>query len=395
MLLSTTNCVGPLAGDEMARVVSRRRTGVTPVRHRERGIALIAAGMWLFALLGITAIAVEVAHLTDTATEVQVAADAGALGAALQIALGQNGQAIAAGKNIAGANFANGSTVASSAVQIDIGHYNPDPTIVPHFTATCTPGVDCNAAKATVKVTAVKYIMASILNGQSGTDVTKNAVAAAECQGSSLNPLPMAICDSALRSIGAGDVCGPVSASFAMNPNGGQSACWTSLSPTDSVNDNTVKGIFPTQCGGTPVTTSVGEQINLGNGVSSAWQLLQCCIACANQQDFTVPVVSCGALAQCNHSSAVLGFATIHIELPSDVTPPGQRNGGTPCQSQFPGHGCQARPVGSGSTPGIVSRQICKSDLAGAPGGANCSGSNFGNTVAPVLGQVDPQPQGG
>ena len=44
--------------------------------RRERGVALFATGIFLLAMLALAAIAIEVSRLTDTATEVQVVADA-------------------------------------------------------------------------------------------------------------------------------------------------------------------------------------------------------------------------------------------------------------------------------------------------------------------------------
>ena len=55
---------------------------------RERGVALVAGALWIAAILAIAGIAIEVGRLTTTATEVQVAGDAGALAAA--VALGKN-----------------------------------------------------------------------------------------------------------------------------------------------------------------------------------------------------------------------------------------------------------------------------------------------------------------
>jgi len=80
----------------------------------------------------------------------------------------------------------------------------------------------------------------------------------------------------------------------------------------------------------------------------------------------------------------VVGFATLHIANATDVSR--STNGQTNCnQFTFCPNGVKVNNTG---TSQINGNQICKSDLPGAPGGANCSAANFGNTVAPVLGQL-------
>ena len=334
----------------------------------------------MVALLAIMAIAIEVARLTDTATEVQTAADSAALAAALAISKGSSGTAVTEGQNAAAQNYADGQLVPTSGVQIDLGHFSSDPAVSPHFSTTCTAGVDCNAARATVTVNNVKYLLASILNGNTATSVQKTAVSAVECQGSAY-PLPMAVCTQVFDQIGRDDTCGAMSTSFFMNPAGAQNACWTSLGSA-SASASYARGIFPAQCGGVPEETWLQEPINLQNGVTnSVWQALQCCIACQGIHDYVIPVVDCSAMGQCNTAPPVLGFATIHINNATDINPPG--GGNTNCGTES--WGCSARVHTQGAT-GITASQVCKSDLAGKPGGTSCT--NFGNTVAPVLGQL-------
>ncbi len=73
--------------------------------RRERGLALVASAVWLIAIFTMAAIAIEVARLTNAATEVQVAADAAAFAA--NVALGKTqttSLAQAAGKSAAARN---------------------------------------------------------------------------------------------------------------------------------------------------------------------------------------------------------------------------------------------------------------------------------------------------
>ena len=53
-----------------------------------------------------------------------------------------------AGKSSAHDNWADGRAVDQAGVTIEIGHYDTDPAVTPHFTTACTPGTTCNAARA-------------------------------------------------------------------------------------------------------------------------------------------------------------------------------------------------------------------------------------------------------
>ena len=361
------------------------RTG----RRRERGVAFALMAIWLAVSLGMAAMAVEVARLTTTATEVQIAADAAALGAAMALGKGQSTSDVqTAGKTVAAANFADGQPVDTNGVQIDIGHYNPDPTVNPHFSSTCAAGGSadgCNAARATVTLPGIKYIVASILNGQAGTHMTRTAVAAAECQGSGFAGVPLVVCQQALQRIDQDEACGPVAGQFQMNPNTAQNSCWTSLNSLWPANAQLFLDLLPPQCGGTKqFEVWLQDPIPLQNGVDAkVWKALQCCVACQDFHDYTPPVVDCSAMGNCNTSPPVLSFATIHIQNPTDIDPPG--GGNTNCSSFS--WGC-SRTINNTGVTGITASQICKSDLAGKPGGPrNGDCTNRGSTVV-VLGQL-------
>src|SRR5438045_8104897 len=93
---------------------------------RERGVVMVVAAVWLAAIVAITAIAMEVSRLTDTATEVQVAADASALAAAQNmIAGGTTASAIVAGATVAGENRTDGRAPAPGQVSFEFGSYAP------------------------------------------------------------------------------------------------------------------------------------------------------------------------------------------------------------------------------------------------------------------------------
>ncbi len=356
---------------------------------------------------------VEIARMTTTATEVQVAADSAALAGALAVSQLNPGQAQTYGGNVAKANAADGHAVDNQAavspadVQIDTGTF--DAAANPHFTKSdnCTSSGNCNAAKATVTIHNVQYLVATILGTQGPTDVTKNAVAFAPCQASG-TPLPLAVCASALGPPPSGGaICGNLSQSFTMQPeaNPPQNACWTSLSQTGA---NAIRGLLPAACGGTPQQTVLQQSINLQNGVAvSVYQALQCCVQCKNVHEFVIPVVDCGAIGTCTTSPPVLGFATLKIVDARDIRP---SNGPNNCNNDYPGCGSVVNVdnictggasnglpcTGASQCPGgtctpltdkaIVANQVCNTDLSGRAGITGCS--QFSNTVMPVLGQL-------
>jgi TctA family transporter len=65
----------------MARAIAPRGHEMATHGRGERGVVLALAAMFLTAIIAMSAVALEVSRLTDTATEVQVAADAAALAA--------------------------------------------------------------------------------------------------------------------------------------------------------------------------------------------------------------------------------------------------------------------------------------------------------------------------
>src|SRR5437879_12732426 len=88
----------------------------------ERGIAMVLAALLLTAIIAIAGIAVEVSRLTDTATEVQVAADAAALAAAQnKINGGTDADARTAAQTVAAKNGADGRAPSPSIV---LGRYS-------------------------------------------------------------------------------------------------------------------------------------------------------------------------------------------------------------------------------------------------------------------------------
>jgi hypothetical protein len=354
-------------------------------RRGERGFVLVAAGIMLIAVLAVVAIAIEVSRLTHTATEVQVAADAGALGAAVASTKGATEDAaIQAGRNIASFNFANGARVPIEGASIVAGNYDPTRAVGDKF----HPGdVPHNGFKSTVTLTGVQYIMGTIISSQTSASVQKTAVAAPDCPSDGTPTFPMTICDTYLTEIQPGQQCSNQPRLAQMVPtSAGQTACWTSLG-TGSASSSAYTALLPQACGGNGGTDlKVGDSIEMQNGaVNSFLQTVQCCVLCKDQHKFTIPVVPCSAISGgCNGQAAtVIGLATINIESYQDVMLTG---GGTNnCRNIFPG--CTG-PSGDGkidnvNSPqsGIYINQTCNTG-SGGHGGGRC----FGESTV-ILGQ--------
>jgi hypothetical protein len=347
---------------------------------------MILAGIFIMAILGMAAIAVEVSRLTDTATEVQAAADAAALGASVARAKGQTeGQAIQAGKDMANINYADGRNIPNASVVIDPGNYDPKRATGDKFHANEDPH---NAFRATVTMTGVKYILAMILNGQSSTSVQKRAVAVPDCPSTMTADFPMTICDSYVAGIDLGTQCSDQPMLRQLVPDGATSACWTSLG-TGSASSSTFKAILPTACGGDGgKVLYMGDDIQLQNGqVNSFLQVVQCCIACKDWHKFTIPVVDCAQMGAggCNGQAVdVIGFATINIPSYTDVLLSG--GGQNNCRNIYPG--CTNPPPQgkinnvNAAVSGVYFNQTCKTE-SGSRGGSRC----FGTTTV-VLGQL-------
>jgi hypothetical protein len=358
----------------------------TKSRHRERGFVFVAAAILLVAIVAVVAIAVEVSRLTHTATEVQVAADAGALGAAVAYAKGATeGDSIQSGRNVAALNFANGAAVPIGGVSIAPGNYDPTRAVGDKFHQGDTPH---NAFKATVTLTDVQYLTSTLISSQASTPVQKTAVAAPDCPSEGVANFPMTICDSYLTEMQPGDQCSDQPRLAQLTPTGGQAACWTSLG-TGSASSSAFTALLPQACGGNGgVDVAVGDSIQLQNGsVNSFLQTVQCCVVCKDQHKFVIPVVQCSDISGqngCNgQSSTVIGLATINIASYQDVMLTG---GGTNnCRNIF--SGCTG-PSGDGkidnvNSPmsGIYVNQTCEAGTGGH-GGGRC----FGETTV-VLGQ--------
>src|SRR5437879_10407851 len=80
----------------------------------QRGIGLIATGIWIMAFFALTAVGVDIARIAFTATEVQTIAEVGATAAATTVVNGgTTGQATTDANGVVTKNTVSGSTAAN------------------------------------------------------------------------------------------------------------------------------------------------------------------------------------------------------------------------------------------------------------------------------------------
>jgi hypothetical protein len=316
------------------------------VKH-ERGVVLAMAGLWLVAMSAIAAIAIGVSRLTDTATEVQTVADAGALSGASALLAGKSAYTVA--ENVAQANQIDGKHAAFDAADIVTGYYNPTSH---QFVAGGTPQ---DAVQATAHAT-VTTLWAAIFGGTTAP-VTKQAVATYTPRSNNSTPgtptLPAAVGACFFTNFQTTGACSDLP-TLTQVPNPTNNSGWTSLQTGVQANKGNISPFLPTVCGcaagacaggqQAPLVTT-GEQTGVGvqNGQEAALlQLLAQCVA-NGVTKWVVPVVACGTF---NGDMTVLGYATVTI---SSV-------------------------VATGSPKGINMTSICNTTTPGPP-----TNNNFGS----------------
>ena len=230
--------------------------------------------------MAIAAITIEVSRLTDTATEVQVAVDAAALAAAENMLKGGNvDSAKAAARTVAAQNRTDGRGPAPGDVRLEFGSY----TIADGFSA---GGAD-NAVRATVTISNVRYLLASVFGSGTNTAVTKRAVATYECCGYAQPGAPITIGDCQLLSYLEGQPCSTRGYTLVLQPQQAQNSCWTA-------GPGTALDWLPPECGGgrAPLV-SAGETIQLKNGnMTPILKQFQNCVD-HGIHDYVIPITRC------------------------------------------------------------------------------------------------------
>ncbi len=282
----------------------------------ERGIAMVLAALLLVAIIAISGIAVEVSRLTDTATEVQVAADAAALAAAQnRINGGTDANARTAAQTVAAKNATDGRAPSPDMV---FGSYS----VGNGFSTSPPSGTDLPAVRATVTASDVRYLLATVFGAGTSTTVTKRAVATFESTGQTQAKAPFTVCDCLLQPYATCQPCSGNLNTFTVmqTPTGSQNSCMLVQSSAD-------RAWFPADCpsvgDGSHPAISVGDSILLDNGqISSLLHDFQNCVD-AGVHDYVIPIIHCPlspcSIANCSGTGQVVGFATIHIAVTSDI----------------------------------------------------------------------------
>jgi hypothetical protein len=277
----------------------------------QRGFTTVYVALSLVGFFGVTAIAVDVARLAYTATEIQNGADIAATAGAHALMNGAGNAYSSQATTVLQQNKINGASAnTGGTTTIEAGTYA-------NGTFTTTTVANASAVRASL-MRPVTNIVAGVFGGSNGTtNVTKTAIAGFSTI-SSAQPgqLPLAIgqCDFDNFNCSAGN-CPSLTRVPATTNNSG----WTSFSPSGTVNGPAVRPYLPNGCqGGTgaaPPTLTVGDTVQLNGGsITNFVRDVQTCFACANPPvlEFLVPIVACNG--NFNGSSQVTGFATIVID---------------------------------------------------------------------------------
>ena len=346
-------------------------------RKGERGIGLLVVALWIGALAVIAAVAVDIARLSHTASEVQSIADAAALAGAKALLEngGTAGPEQTAAFKVANQNRFNGqlfplSNDATANLLVEPGNF--DSAASPPFTPSLDGG---NAVRATPTARNIPFIASALVGpflnqaSSTGSDVTKSAIAAFGCGTNCQPDLPVAICNDAVTTIPSNRIC--ESTDFAGVPPLNQTpavgvSCFTSLGTTTSASADAERNDLPRICGGLGApSVAIGQAINVQNGqVTSVLSALRDCVKPVanggqNQHIFTLPVIaSCGG---CTGSQAVVDFVALKIAC----TDPTCTRDNCPCPGAF--NTWDTAVVDTGSNKGIFNaEQVCDNKPCGS-----------------------------
>jgi len=363
-----------------------------PPRKGERGIALVAIGIAIFAFFALMVIAVDVGRFSHTASEVQSVADLAALSGAKSVQVkgsglgyAQEGANAAARQNkFDGRAFVNDGAVAS--LLAEEGCFTPPAADCSTdcrgtFTAggvTCSSG-QFAAVRATATGHAVKVVTASMIPGTaSQEDITRRATAVIAGHNGVQPTMPVTLCPALLTQLQPNMQCvqGAPLQAVLFAPDGSQNSCYSNLALAGGASGSDFKSLLPPECGGIasgerPVV-SIGEQIQTQNGTTDTFlHLLQDCVRGGTStnpygvHDFVLPVTDCGA---CNQARTVLDFVTIHIASYSQIVDTG--SSGNSCYPLSPTSNTLCKGIHDAT-------QTCDNTSSG--GGGSLVGGGYGN----------------
>ncbi|NTU49621.1 MAG: hypothetical protein HGA87_01770 [Desulfobulbaceae bacterium] len=258
--------------------------------HGQRGVAAILFALCLPVLLGLAALAVDLARLNLTRAELQNAADAAALGGALS--LGDLSvaapdkpynwtAATAKAIQVAQSNFANGVKITD--VNIDKGSWNLQTRSFALLPPTGVPTGNVPAIRATIEISSTKnngplpMFFAPIL-GIATSNVQARAIAILPAAGGGKGFFPFAISSCILDQLWDSDTNSPK-----LNPATGQpyifkigtpypsTSCYTGQWTTFQVDNNSAKYVRDILTGDViPAPISIGEDTWIQPGVKAS-----------------------------------------------------------------------------------------------------------------------------
>ena len=263
-------------------------------------------------IVGMAVLGVDLARLSVTAGETQIAADAGAVAYARRMLDnridGGSENPVPYANGVVAENSIDGQEATMADLQYDVGRFDFETR---SFQRGGMPG---NAVRAEGTAD-IRNIFAGVF-GSHTSSVTRAAVAAFSGVTSIQATLPIAVGECYFEQFRRTDLCSDLPV-LTQVPDDSDNSCWTSLGE-DSASAKEAASMMPAQCchggkcgdGELPPPLSIGDQINIINGqVTDILMLLDDCVD-QGLTEFVIPIIECG---RCVQSMEVIGFATIDI----------------------------------------------------------------------------------
>jgi hypothetical protein len=277
--------------------------------RRNRGSVIAFLAVALAASMGLAVVAVDLAHLSTAAGEVQTLADAGATGAVRTLMRPDVGddEVAAVVDVLLAENTIDGVPGTSGAQRVvQVGGFDFETR------AFTTAGTTRNAVR--VSVTATVNNLVAGFYGVPQSDVTREAIAAFSGPRTGRPMLPLVIGRCHFEDYERTGACADLP-ELTQVPDGTDGSGWTSLA-LDPASASAALRYLPADCGGggeEPPTVRVGDEINVMNGqANSVLKTVGDCVA-AGHDEFVVPIVELDCDGKFNRQKAVIGFATLDV----------------------------------------------------------------------------------
>jgi Flp pilus assembly protein TadG len=147
-------------------------------RHNRRGAVVVLSAAFLIVTIAFLALSIDWGYIVVSESELQNAADAGAMSGARALTNGREA-AILAAKNWAGRNVAAGQAVALADEDVEIGRWDTDAatfTVVPPNSTDPTNAVRVTCRRTTARGNPIKLFFAPVI-GTESADLSVSAIA--------------------------------------------------------------------------------------------------------------------------------------------------------------------------------------------------------------------------